>query len=719
MRVKHLIGFVAVLALAGAAVVVSTPTPASAGIGVDTTLDSSNNPSTLGQSVTFSATVHGVFPDIPVGGVVFLDGVTPLNAPAVLVPNFAGTCPFCVPDGTSTATFSTSDLSGGSHVITASAVSQYGLSVSDPLFQTVQGASTTTTVTAAPASPTVFGQGVTFTATVVADPSSAGTPTGTVQFTDNGVNLGATQTLSGGSTSVASSGLSVGTHNIVASYVSDNPTFLSSSGMLDQQVNMASTMTGLTSTAHPSVFGQPITLTASVGALAPGAGSPTGTVSFADGSTGLGTAPVAGGDATITTAGLSVGTHGLTATYNGDGNFMASTGALSQTVNQAPTATSVVSSANPSVFGQKVTFSATVCPLPPSTTPDPTSIGHGGLHSRWFADTLRHRDGVSRSDSAGMCLRNVDGNRDLFGGHSFDHGVIYRDANFVGSSGALSGGEVVNKAPTATALASVPNPSFFGDGVTLTATVSVPSPGAGVPTGTVTFTDGVTILGTGMLNAADQATFTTAGLQVGTHTITAIYGGDGDFLPSTSTQHSQLVRCMTVITGRVNGGLTVSGSTCVNNATINGGITLRPGAALSLNSSTVHGGLTSANAKALTVCGTLIDGSSTVSATSGFVLFGDNGDDGFSCAGNDQRGTLSFTSNAGQLELGGNQIRGGASISGTFGVGPTVENAVTEIEGNQISGQLSCTNNAPPPIDDGHPNHATGGGAGQCSAPSF
>ena len=129
------------------------------------------------------------------------------------------------------------------------------------------------------------------------------------------------------------------------------------------------------------------------------------------------------------------------------------------------------------------------------------------------------------------------------------------------SSGALTGGQVVNKAPTATTLTSAPNPSFFGDGVTLTATVSVPPPGAGVPTGTVTFTDGTTVLGTGTLNAADQATFTTAGLQVGTHSIAATYGGDVDFLASTSTSQSQLVRCMTVLTGRVNGGLTVSGST--------------------------------------------------------------------------------------------------------------------------------------------------------------
>lgn len=437
MRVKRLVMFIAVLALAGGAVVVSRPTPASAGIGVDTTLDSSNNPSTLGQSVTFSATVHGVFPDIPVGGVVFLDGVTPLNTPAVLVPNFAGTCPFCVPDGTSTATFSTSDLSGGSHVITASAVSQYGVSVSDPLFQTVQGASTTTTVTAAPASLTVFGQAVTFTASVVANPSSAGTPTGTVQFTDNGVNFGGAQTLSGGSTSVTSSGLSVGGHDIEASYVSDNPTFLSSSGGLAQQVNMASTMTGLASPANPSVFGQPVTLTATVGALAPGAGSPTGTVSFADGSTNLGTAPVSGGQATITTAGLSVGAHGLAATYNGDADFTASTGVLSQTVNRAPTATTVASSANPSVFGQKVTFSATICPLPPSIAPSPAAIGSRDLHRRWSIGPLRHRDGFSGIGSAGMHVGHDGGNRKLFGRHAFDHGVLHRGRQLLGQLGRV------------------------------------------------------------------------------------------------------------------------------------------------------------------------------------------------------------------------------------------------------------------------------------------
>jgi len=421
----------------------------------------------------------------------------------------------------------------------------------------------------------------------------------------------------------------------------------------------------------------------------------------------------------MTTSGLSVGGHNLTVSYSGDGNFKSSVGVLTETVNRAPTATTVVSSANPSVFGQKVTFSATICPLPPSTSP--TQLPSGMV--AFTADggsTPFDTETVSGASAPPGCVSATTAPIGTFSvaTHSITASYV-GDANFLASSGGLSGGQVVNKAPTATTLASAPNPSFFGDGVTLTATVGVPPPGAGVPTGTVTFTDGATILGTGTLNAADQATFTTAGLQVGTHSIAAAYGGDGDFLPSTSAPLSQLVRCMTVITGRVNGGLTVSGSTCVNNATINGGITVRPGAALSLNSSTVHGGLTSTSAKALTVCATLIDGSSAVTATSGFVLFGDDGDDGFSCGGNDQRGTLNLNANAGQLELGGNQIRGGASVSGTFGVGPMVENAITEIEGNQISGQLSCTNNTPPPTDDGSPNHATGGGTGQCSAPNF
>jgi hypothetical protein len=71
--------------------------------------------------------------------------------------------------------------------------------------------------------------------------------------------------------------------------------------------------------------------------------------------------------------------------------------------------------------------------------------------------------------------------------------------------------------------------------VTFTATVTAVAPGAGTRTGTVTFKDGATVMGTGTLNASGQATYTTSSLTVGSHVITAVYGGDGNFNGSTGT----------------------------------------------------------------------------------------------------------------------------------------------------------------------------------------
>jgi hypothetical protein len=58
----------------------------------------------------------------------------------------------------------------------------------------------------------------------------------------------------------------------------------------------------------------------------------------------------------------------------------------------------------------------------------------------------------------------------------------------------------------------------------------------------VTFRDGSTILGAAKLHAAGQATFTTASLGIGEHSITAVYAGDGNFLASTSPVFTQTVR---------------------------------------------------------------------------------------------------------------------------------------------------------------------------------
>ena len=90
-----------------------------------------------------------------------------------------------------------------------------------------------------------------------------------------------------------------------------------------------------------------------------------------------------------------------------------------------------------------------------------------------------------------------------------------------------------DKAPTSTAVSSSSNPSDLGQNVTFTATVTS---GAGTPTGTVQFKDNGNNLGAPVaLNASGVAQFTTSALTTGTHTITADYSGDANFLTSAGT----------------------------------------------------------------------------------------------------------------------------------------------------------------------------------------
>jgi hypothetical protein len=175
---------------------------------------------------------------------------------------------------------------------------------------------------------------VIFTATVT---GSGGIPTtGTVTFKDGQTTLG-TRTLNGlGAATYTTTSLSVGTHSITAVYGGDSNFNGSTSPALSQKVNKANTSTTVISSLHPSVRGQSVIFTATVKATAPGAGTPTGTVTFKDGGKVLGTKALDGsGQATYTTTSLSVGTHSITAVYGGDSNFNGSTSpTLTQVVNR-------------------------------------------------------------------------------------------------------------------------------------------------------------------------------------------------------------------------------------------------------------------------------------------------------------------------------------------------------------------------------------------------
>lgn len=227
---------------------------------------------------------------------------------------------------------------------------------------------TSTTVTSSP-NPSVFGQSVTFTATVT---SSGGIPVGTVTFTEGSTVLASNVVVDGfGHAAFSTAALAVGSHTITASF-SGNAPWENSSGSdsaSPQVVNKDATTTTVSSSANPSVFSQPVTFTATVTANTPGSGIPTGTVTFKNGSTTLGTSNLDGtGQATFTISTLAVGSASITASYNGDSNFNTSTSsALTQTVNKDGTTSSVTSSLNPSNRGQTVTFTATVVANAPGT----------------------------------------------------------------------------------------------------------------------------------------------------------------------------------------------------------------------------------------------------------------------------------------------------------------------------------------------------------------
>ncbi|MEU9040631.1 Ig-like domain repeat protein [Kitasatospora sp. NPDC048343] len=370
------------------------------------------------------------------------------------------------------------------------------------------------------------------------------------------------------------------------------------------------------------------------------------------------------------------------------------------------TKSTLSSSSNPSLYGQPVHFTATVVPVPDGGTVtfavDGTQLG-----SPVPVDTTT---GTATSDDIASLSP---------GPHNVD-ATYSGDPNFVGDT-AMTLVQNVEKAPVDTTLTPSANPSPFGHAVTFTDTVcpAFPSTNPSLPpTGTVTFRDGTTLLGTGTLTPGGgtncgrtQVSF--ANLLPGTHTITAQYSGDGNYLAGSLESITQTVSCTRTITGTVGDVVATGDSTCVVGATVNGTVHNPGGGALFISGSTVHGAVLSSNGTLFALCGSTVGITTSVYSSTGFVLVGDPGDDG--CAGNRLNGSLLLGSNHGGLEVIANQVTGSVQVQGTTGTGPFPEDTRAEIESNTIGGMLSCAGNTPPPTNDGHPNTVTGPRLGQCS----
>ena len=509
-----------------------------------TTVSSSVNPAVFRQSVVLSATIQPAFGGGATGTVTFLDGAVALGSSPV---------------SGSAAQLSLSWLAVGSHAITAeySGDSNVAGSTSAALTQTVSQAATTTTVTSA-ANPAVFEQSVTFSVRIQS--SSTGTPTGTVTLLDGSSSLGSTALPANGVAQFAISSLVPGVHAISASYSGDANFGGSTSAALTQTINQASTTTAVVSGANPSVFGQNVTFTASVQSSS--SGTPTGNVTFFDGSTSLGSVNLSGSSAQLTLASLSLGSHSITAKYNGDSNYAASSSAsLTQSVGQSGSTTVLSSNANPSSFGQAVTFTATVQPSYGGTPTGIVTFFDGGTSLGSISLT---------GGSAQLTLSNLS-----LGSHSIS-AKYGGDSNFTTST-STSIAESVNQAGTSTTVNSNTNPSSYGQVVTFAATVT-PAYG-GAPTGNVTFFDGSTSLGNANLSG-DVANFTTqaTALIAGSHSITAKYNGDSHFLTSTSAGFAQTVGPAATVTTLASNSNPAAAGQSVNftahvSSTVNGNLT--------------------------------------------------------------------------------------------------------------------------------------------------
>ncbi len=508
-----------------------------------TSLASSVNPSVFGQPVTFSATVTAANGGVPTGTVSFYDGNTLLDTEKASHAN-----------GPVQASFTISSFAVGGHSITATYNGDPGFSTSTStaVSQTVNQDGTTTGLTV-DINPSTYGQTITLTATVTASAPGAGNPTGTVTFYDGNASIGTgTLSLVNGQeqATLTYSSLTASSHSLTATYGGDTNFVTSTSAVLGQTVNQSKTTTTLSTSLSPSTYGQSVTFTATVAAVAPGSGTPGGTVNFYDGNTLLGSGTLAlsnGSDqATYTTSALGASSHSITATYQGDANFVTSTSAaVSQTVNQSATSTSLTSSLNPSNYGQNVTFTATVTAVAPGSGNATGTVNFYDGNTLLGSGTLAVSNG---NDQATYSTTTLGG-----GSHSITAKYL-GDANFSTSTSAAVS-QTVNQISTTTSLTSSINPTVYGQSVTFTATVSPSASGPSNPTGTVTFYDGNAVLGTGTLalvNGKYQATYQTATLSAASHSITAKYGGDPNYAGSTSSAISQTVN---------QAGTTTAGST--------------------------------------------------------------------------------------------------------------------------------------------------------------
>jgi len=465
------------------------------------TLSGPVNPVDAGTVVTVTGTFTSS--GIPATGSLALrDGTTTIAMQAV----------------SGTFSFISSSLAVGAHTLSVfySGDSNNASASSPSITVNIQQAPTATALGSS-ANPGTFGQPVTLSVSVVSDSPSL---TGTVAFFDGATSIG-TETLAvNGTAALTTSALGFGVHNITAVYSGDTPHASSISAAVSERIVEPATAT-LASSLNPAITGVDVAFTATV--FANGGQTPTGNVTFRDGSATLGTVALDGNGAAVLHAStLAVGAHTITVSYAGDADVAAASSSLTETIQAATTEVTLAASANPVTYAAPLTLTANVSTNggaatgPVAFTEAGTTLGSGVLNAQGIAT---------------LTLGTLTpGSHNIVASYAGDGRAS------VSASPPLT---VVVKQTTSLVLASSANPALTLSPITITATLT--NSGAARATGTVNFSDGSMQLGTAALDGNDHASLTLPSLPAGVHAITASYTGDGGDFASPSASLTQTV----------------------------------------------------------------------------------------------------------------------------------------------------------------------------------
>ena len=341
---------------------------------------------------------------------------------------------------------------------------------------------------------TTFSEPVTLTATLSPTaPATAAPTSGTVNFNLFGGSFGScsAQPVEDGVATCTTSAIPAGDNLVAAVYSGTSNFVATSSALTPQEVVAGGTATVVTSSDTTTMWKSPLTFTATVTETAPATLAPsTGTVSFtADGDpiTGCATAAVDAGVATCDGSALPIGAHTIAAIYSGSANYVTSTsGDITQTVDRATATAAVTTSDATTVWGESVTFTATVTPDAPATATPTGTVTFYLDGDIIIGSCLNLALTSGTATCATTSLPVGTGSISV----AYNGSASYLDTD----SAAIT--QTVAKSASATTLASDTNPSVTGRSVTFTATVTATAPGSGFPNGTVAFlADGTAISG--------------------------------------------------------------------------------------------------------------------------------------------------------------------------------------------------------------------------------